>query len=355
MNLHSSLLRCQPRYGESGAALITTLLITGIIGFSLASYLTLVSSQNKSTVRSQTWNASIPIVEAGIEEALSHLNSNGETNINRDSWQFVGNRTYRMRRQIGASYYIVDIDISITNTPVIHSQGFVPTPLASLQLSTLVAQAGSTTQETPYVSRKVKVATKRDFVFVKGMVAKGQIDMNGNNIATDSFDSSNPSYSTNGQYDPAKRKDKGDVATNSGLVNSLNVGNADILGHVSTGPGGSVAVGANGLVGDARFMTDASYRSQKDLNRDGIQDGWSSDDMNVNFADVKIPFTGGFYTPSGGSITQKVVNITFSTNNSSTYPSGSNEGVLTNTTSTMRRLGLVQEPTLVPSRRITVA
>src|SRR2546422_6550719 len=39
------------------------------------------------------------------------------------------------------------------------------------------------------------------------------------------------SYSTNGRYDPAKAKDEGDVATNSGLVNTINVGNADIKGR----------------------------------------------------------------------------------------------------------------------------
>ena len=334
MKIHTSAKVSAPHRHEKGAVLIITMLITGIIGFCLASYLTLVSVQNRSTMRSQTWNASIPVVEAGIEEALSHLNVNGETNISADGWQSAGGRIYRMRRQMGESYYVVDIDVTTTNNPVVHSEGFVPAPLASSQASAFIAQVGATPASSAYLSRKVRVTAVRDFVFVKGMVAKGQIDMNGNNIATDSFDSSNPSYSTSGQYDPAKRKDKGDVATNSGLVNSLNVGNADILGHVSTGPGGTVAVGANGLIGDARFMTDATYRGQHDADRNGIQDGWSSDDMNVNFADVKIPFTGGYYTPSGGSITQRVVNVTLSTNNSASYPSGSNIGVVTNTTST---------------------
>jgi hypothetical protein len=69
-------------------------------------------------------------------------------------------------------------------------------------------------------------------------------------INTDSFDSGNPSYSTGRRYDPAKRKDNGDVASNLDILNSINIGSANIMGHVSTGPGGTVAIGPNGSVGD---------------------------------------------------------------------------------------------------------
>jgi hypothetical protein len=69
------------------------------------------------------------------------------------------------------------------------------------------------------------------------------------------------------------------------------VGNADIYGHVSTGPGGSVSVGNNGAVGDEAWHT-GGYT--------GIQPGYSSDDMNVDFPDVEAPFNGGAYTPGPG-------------------------------------------------------
>jgi hypothetical protein len=85
----------------------------------------------------------------------------------------------------------------------------------------------------------------------------------------------------------------GDVATNSGLVNSLNVGNADIKGRVATGPGGSVAIGPNGKVGDEAWH--ASSTSS------GIQDGWATDDMNVDFKNVEVPFTTGYTMPAGGT------------------------------------------------------
>jgi hypothetical protein len=133
------------------------------------------------------------------------------------------------------------------------------------------------------IQRTIEVKATRFSLFPKGMVAKGQIDMCGNSIRTDSFDSENIYYSTDGRYDQKKAKDNGDVATNSGLVNSLNVGNADIYGHVATGPGGTVAIGPNGCIG--------SFAWHQFNN--GIQPGWSTDDMNVSFPDVLAPYSSG--------------------------------------------------------------
>ena len=53
--------------------------------------------------------------------------------------------------------------------------------------------------------------------------------------------------------------------TNLGLINSLNVGNANIYGHVATGPHGTVAVGTQGAVGDSSWQTGGNT---------GIKPGW---------------------------------------------------------------------------------
>jgi len=60
-----------------------------------------------------------------------------------------------------------------------------------------------------YLGRGVRVTAVRSQLFVKGLVAKDSIDMNGNNIMTDSFDSTNPNYSTNGVYIASKHKATG--------------------------------------------------------------------------------------------------------------------------------------------------
>ncbi|MBI3414269.1 MAG: hypothetical protein HY043_02940 [Verrucomicrobia bacterium] len=259
---------------QRGNVLLTVLATTGIIGISLASYLTLTSSQNANLMRAQSWNAAIPLAESGIEEALTQLYYNGGSNLAVNGWSY-SSGAYSKRRSFGANYVVAQI--SSNANPTITVQGFVQMPTS-----------------TNYISRRVQVGTLADGMFMRAMLAKNSIDLNGNNIATDSFDSTDPNYSTGGMYDPAKTKDNGDVATNSGLVNSLNVGNADIYGHVATGPGGSISVGPNGAVGAAAWIAAGNH---------GIEPGWSRNDMNMNFPDVQAPFAGGAFTPSGGNYT----------------------------------------------------
>ena len=244
-----------------GSVLVITLVTSGIIGFVLISYLSLASAQQKATMRSQCWNAAIPSLEAGIEEAMAHLRQSGTSNLSSDSWVSAGSGNYTKRRDFTDSYFITSI--SNANPPVITSQGYVLLPLESAS----------------YISRTVRATASIDALFAKGLVAKGQIDMNGNNVSTDSFDSADPLYSTNGLYINTKAKAHGDVATDSTLTNSLNVGNANIHGNLATGPGGSVALGNNAVV-----------------------TGTISSDMNVQFDDVAPPFNGGYFTPSGGTV-----------------------------------------------------
>jgi hypothetical protein len=111
------------------------------------------------------------------------------------------------------------------------------------------------------------------------MAALGTIDLKGNNIATDSFDSSATNYP--GYWTNTIRSANGDVVTDSILTNSvLNLGNANVAGHVKTGPGGNLQNNANVSVGDLPWV---------DANTTGIKPGWYTDDMNVLFKDVKIP------------------------------------------------------------------
>ena len=101
------------------------------------------------------------------------------------------------------------------------------------------------------------------------------IDFKGNNINTDSFDSSNPLYSTNGLYPAGKSsmiRSNGDVCSDATIISSITAGNANIWGKARTGPGGTVAFGPNG------YSTGGTYN-----------------DFNVIFPDVILP------TASAGS------------------------------------------------------
>jgi hypothetical protein len=118
-------------------------------------------------------------------------------------------------------------------------------------------------------------------LFDVAMAAKGTIDLKGNGISSDSFDSSNTNYSTGGFYDPAKRKAGGDIVTNSTITNSVfNIGNANIAGHIKTGPFGSFAFGPNDSVGDLPWVNALTP---------GVKPDWYANDLNVVFDDVLLP------------------------------------------------------------------
>ncbi len=261
---------------HQGSVIIGVLLASFVLGFMLAAYLNLVNAQNQSIARSQTWNTCIPVLEGGIEEALAHLYQTKGTNLVSNGWFASAQGCFKWRTMGSGSTLIV---ISNGITPVIYSSAFMKAPLSG-----------------DVIRRVVRVETKRDGMFSKGMVAKGQITLNGQNIVVDSFDSADPNYSTNGLYLLSRRKANGDVATNSGIINALSTGNANIYGRVSTGPGGSVGIN-NGAVGDLAWQASGTS---------GIQPGYFSDDMNVAFPDVVLPYGGGF-TPGNAAGYQYVI------------------------------------------------
>lgn len=255
---------------ERGSVLIICVMITGILGVILAAYLKLAAFQNQTTARSHSWNAALPLAEAGVEEALAHLYHTGGANLATNGWIAANQEFTRVRSN---DFLRIWMSISNVSPPVIYSRGDARIP----------------GQSDGYVSRLVRVETSRESLFSKAIVARNEIVFNGNNITVDSFDSANPAYSTGGLYDPAKRRSNGDVATNLDVVNALDTGNANIFGKVSTGPGGTVEIGPNGKVGDLAWQSSPSSS--------GIAPGWSSDDMNVLFPEVKLPYAGGFAPP----------------------------------------------------------
>jgi hypothetical protein len=95
------------------------------------------------------------------------------------------------------------------------------------------------------------------------MIVTSGVDFSGFNVTTDSFDSSDPNYSTDGRYDPLKAKDNGDVATTSAAEEALGIGNAKIQGKLRTG-GGQAKVGAQGSVGDKAFVEGGQMGFKKD-------------------------------------------------------------------------------------------
>ena len=306
------------RRQNHGSVILMCLCIAAVLGVLLASALVYTHVQNVSVNRSQNWNAAIVLSEAGVEEALSHLNrgapffdpANATNNLTSNGWTDQGNGVYSAPRRyfndinttlsstaggIGASDYY-DVSIRFTGAkPMIYATGYVHIPLiASAGSSPLFANALQV-NPTYYQSRNVRVDTKIDALFSVAMAAIYQIDLKGKNITTDSFDSADPNYSDNGMYpmnDITKTKDNGDVVTDGVIIDTLSVGNAKIKGRIKTGPGGTATIGPNGSVGTRAWVEGGNT---------GIQDGHYANDMNVAFPVPTVP-SGTYYFPPSGNI-----------------------------------------------------
>jgi hypothetical protein len=305
---------------EAGSILFVTLIITSIIGLTLAAYLTMVNTAYRMTARSQTWNSLIPTVEAGLEEALAHLNKiGGVTNRAVNGWagtNVSGTNYFFRSRSLGAYRFVVLIDDGAV--PTIHALGY-----------------GSTAFMTNEVSRHVIVTTRRLAGMWMGMVAKGGISLGpGSNM--DSYNSGDPLYNTAGKYDPAKAKDSTFVGSVNGNVTSTGSG-ATLFGNVGTGPSGS-ATGVN--VGTAAFLSGGGT---------GIQAGHYNNDLSLQFPDVSPPFTTGTAATSG-SITAETYTYASNIVTTTTFP---NPAPLSGITTNLTTINTNGFPSPVPSGGVT--
>src|SRR2546426_2773090 len=277
------------------------LVVVIIWAMTLMSYLTLVNSQNRAVARSQGWNSAVPVMEAGVEEALAHLNGNAEIGLNVDGWEKIGTY-FRMERAAVDSYYVVTITITNPILPVVESRGFVRMPLLTYNPASpyflAMAPAGQQAYNSPrdgYLGRGVRILARKNGSLSKAMLAKGRIDIGGA-VRVDSYNSCDSTMSTGGLYDPLKAGEAGDIASNGQFVKQVTAGgDVQIRGHISTGPGGTTGLSGNAVsIGSDAWVDGGNV---------GIQSGWFRDDMNANVPDSPPPPPGGFPAlPSGGYV-----------------------------------------------------
>ena len=105
--------------------------------------------------------------------------------------------------------------------------------------------------------------------------------MNSWRIEVDSYDSTDPAKSTNGAYDPAKRQQNGDIATDGQIIDA---GNAYIYGDVLTNAG--VVTGAANVTGEQR--TDF-YQDLMPVKTPT----WTSMNSNPTYVQSSATLTGG--------------------------------------------------------------
>src|SRR5947208_3005457 len=125
----------QSRFSRrSGNTLVLALMLCALVGLILLTYLQLIQGRTKVRARSQSWNTAIPVLEAGVEEALAHLH-NDSLILTSNSWNRSSSGAtvvYTKRREFSdGSYCLITISNVPTlpfTSPVIYSQGFAPAP-----------------------------------------------------------------------------------------------------------------------------------------------------------------------------------------------------------------------------------
>jgi hypothetical protein len=86
------------------------------------------------------------------------------------------------------------------------------------------------------------------------LMAAGAVNLNGNNITGDSYDSLDPNHSTNGDYDLDKVKGNCVLITNSSFQDGFSTGNLDLMGYLGAPQIESVDIGPNSSVGSVAFV-----------------------------------------------------------------------------------------------------
>lgn len=288
-----------------GSVLVITLSVITIAVAMLASYLVLVQSEVANISRSQTWNRSIAIAEAGMEEGYAMINFNQPNGLG-NAYDFtnhlaecgwvISGATATKSNNIGSNYYLAKIEFDPAGVvaPKVTAAGVVsytaiPYIFSAARSHSFLAQVGSGTGNgvsAPVVfGRSIQSQTVLNPLFTAAIVCKSNFNMNGQNCTVDSYDSSPSSpYNTLGYYDLTKRQANGNVATDSAIVDTMNIGNGNVYGYVYTGPGSvesCVAIKNNGLVGDLTWTS-------------GIQPGHWAGNFNMTIPDVAVPNITGW-------------------------------------------------------------
>jgi hypothetical protein len=264
----------------SGSTLIALVSVFAVVALMLVAYLSLMRSQVTATGRSQSWQLCMPAAEAGIEEAMAHLNYTKGVGLGSNGWTASGGNYIKQVSLAEGYYYAV---ISNSNPYSVLSTGYV---------------RGYPTSN--FIKRAIFVTTQATNATGKpGMISKGKITMQGN-AKIDSYDSSNPLYSSNGVYVASKKRDKGYLASNSRTANDVLIKeNTEVAGNFGSGSVNILKIESPAAVGDSNFVWGGSSS--------GVQAGHHETGLNLSFS-FEPTFAGGAAVP--GVIDNSTYNLT---------------------------------------------
>ena len=269
------------RRAQRGTILLICLFSAALIGIALASYLTLAQQEYVTTYRSQTWNRTMPVTEAGVEDAMALINKYAGTGTPltswtntaaADGWTSVGN-VFHTRRYVKLDYYDVYIT-NLNNAPAIKSIGTLTWTYAGTSLpQPTFAAIGTSIRASTNITRSVLIQTTNRTSFLFGILARKGITISGGGT-NDSINSLDSNYLTN-PWSMALEHANGSIGTlESNVSSAFGESSSTIYGHVYTGPGSTVTVsGGSGGIGDASWLAS---------NPGKIEPGWTNNTLNIS-------------------------------------------------------------------------
>lgn len=276
---------------ERGSLLIVAMILSAVIGISIASYLSLARTGMQISDRALHSNAAMNLAENGLEQAVYAINKKISTpsyDWAASAWTISGaNARQKWTTSLGQGA------TGETRAYVYGYAGTSPTIVAR----SLVTPGGATS---PAIEKWVYVQLRKTSKFANGLVARESVTFNGNNASVNSWNSEKNDDGTPraspAPYSDALKHDKGSVGCVSVAVDAILVQNADIWGYASTG-GAAPQVGSNGLIGP--FGTTPGTKDPSRV----------STDFSANLDPVSEPGGGVAHLPithNGGAGTQSL-------------------------------------------------
>ncbi len=244
---------------KSGSILLVVMIIALGLVATIGSFIGLSVHSIKSANRSLYANGALNLAEAGLEEALYSLNS-----VDWTGWTTSGSTaTKSWTTETLGSGVTTEIKVKVFNYGS-------KTPNA-------VAEATAFVPNSPNVTKQIAIEMGKTSYWANGIVAKEEVIFKGGNAKVDSYKSNDPTYSTGGKYDSAKKNDKGSVGSVSVNTDAISVSNAEIYGYAATG-GSTPTVGNNGKI----YGKNTPVGTTVDPDR-------IATDFTSNFEDVDVP------------------------------------------------------------------
>ena len=268
---------------KRGSLLIVAMILSAVIGVSLASYIQLGRSSLNISNRALYNNAAMNLAENGLEEAMYSINQYvADSTYNWAGWSNTGGADAWRTLPATGTYAF---DQGATGTVRVYIYGYKGLSPRVVARTSITLGGGSSAP----IEKWVEIQLRKTSKFANGLVAKQQIRFNGNNASVNSWNSDpdNNAATAAVPYGAGVAHDNGTVGSISVSVDAVLVQNADIWGYASTG-GAMPSVGPNGLVGP--FGTPGGTM---DLSR-------VATDFAADFDPVLAPATSGYAL---GSIT----------------------------------------------------